>query len=129
MVSGFSRMLAAMMIPTRQTVDLLSGMWTFLNLLGGVPKELVWDSETGIGRRNKLTEPAKAFAGTLGTASIRLLSAVPAHALNVDLWAFESRNATTPAGPEPPLQNRISVNCLTKMRHLRRTIYCAVREP
>ena len=54
-------------------------MWALLNVLGGVPKELVWDSETGIGRRNKLTVPAKAFAGTLGTSIYQVAVREPEH--------------------------------------------------
>lgn len=79
MVLGFSRMLAAMMIPSKQTVDLLAGMWALLNVLGGVPKELVWDNETGIGRRGKLTEPVRAFAGSLGTSIYQVAVREPEH--------------------------------------------------
>ncbi|WP_456505171.1 IS21 family transposase [Arthrobacter sp. UYCu723] len=79
MVLGFSRMLAAMMIPSRQTVDLLCGMWALLSVFGGVPKELVWDSESGIGRRNKLTEPARSFAGILGTRIYQVAVREPEH--------------------------------------------------
>ncbi len=43
------------------------------------PKELVWDSESGIGRRNKLTEPARAFAGTLGTRIYQAAVREPEH--------------------------------------------------
>ena len=32
---------------------------------GAVPKQLVWDNESGIGQ-GRLTEPAAAFAGVLG---------------------------------------------------------------
>lgn len=71
MVLGLSRMLAAMMIPSKQTVDLLAGVWALLNVLGGVPKELVWDNETGIGRRGKLTEPVRAFPRRWASASTR----------------------------------------------------------
>lgn len=73
-------MLAALMLPSRQSVDLLCGMWALLSVFGGVPKEeLVWDSETGIGRRNKLTEPARSFDGTLGTRIYQVAVREPEH--------------------------------------------------
>ena len=61
------------MLPSRTTPDLLGGMWSLLQAAQAVPKRLLWDNETGIGR-GKLTEPAAAFAGTLGT-EIKLLRA------------------------------------------------------
>lgn len=60
-----------MMIPSKATVDLLAGMWMLLNLVGGVPRKLLWDNETGIGK-GKLTAAASSFAGTLATRIIQL---------------------------------------------------------
>jgi hypothetical protein len=40
--------------------------WELLTQLGRVPRRLIWDNESGIGRR-KLTEPAAVLAGTLAT--------------------------------------------------------------
>ena len=73
MTSTFSGFIQARMLPTRTTPDLLGGMWALLQEAGAVPTRLTWDNETGIGR-GKLTEPAAAFAGTLGT-QIKLLKA------------------------------------------------------
>jgi hypothetical protein len=42
-------------------------MWQLLTGLGAVPKVLVWDNESGIGQRRRLTLGARSFAGTLGT--------------------------------------------------------------
>jgi hypothetical protein len=71
MTGGFSRMIWAVMIPSKATHDLLAGMWFLLQLIGGVPRKLIWDNETGIGR-GKLTDAAAAFAGTLGTRIVQL---------------------------------------------------------
>lgn len=71
MTSTFSGNIQALMLPSRTTPDLLGGMWELLQEAGAVPKRLVWDNETGIGRRT-LTEPAAAFAGTLGTKIVLL---------------------------------------------------------
>lgn len=68
---AFSRFMLAVMIPTRKTEDLLLGMWQLLTQLGAVPRRLLWDNESGIGR-GKLTEPAAVFAGSLAT-TIKLL--------------------------------------------------------
>lgn len=72
MTSGFSRFITARMIPSRTTGDLLSGMWSLLGTLGGCPKLLVWDGETGIGQKRRLNATVQAFAGTLGTKIIQV---------------------------------------------------------
>ena len=55
MVASFSKFITALMIPSRTTADLLAGMWSLLTAqLGAVPRRLIWDNETGIGRRNRL---------------------------------------------------------------------------
>ena len=70
MVAGYSRWLSAVMIPSRQTPDLLSGQWAILSALGVAPRMLVWDNEPGIGQwrggRPQLTAAVNAFRGTLG---------------------------------------------------------------
>ena len=67
-VASFSRFITARMIPTRTTGDLLAGMWSLLSdQLGAVPKRLIWDNETGIGRRNRFAEGVTGFCGTLAT--------------------------------------------------------------
>lgn len=68
MVAAWSGFIMALLLPTRTTGDLLAGMWQLLSgTLGAVPKTLVWDNESGIGQRRRLTLPARAFVGTLGT--------------------------------------------------------------
>lgn len=75
MVAAYSRFIAAVMIPSRVTGDLLAGMWLLLShFLGGVPRSLLWDNEPGIGQRGRLAEGVAGFCGVLGT---RLIQARP----------------------------------------------------
>ena len=75
MVASHSRLIAAVMIPSRRTGDLLAGMVLLLAVsIGAVPKRLLWDNEAGIGRGGKLAEGVSGFCGTLGT---RLVQARP----------------------------------------------------
>jgi len=67
MVAAFSGFIMAVLLPTRRTGDLLAGMWQLLSGLGGVPKMLVWDNESGIGQHHRLAQGVRGFAGTLGT--------------------------------------------------------------
>ncbi len=67
MTLGFSRFMSAVMIPSRQAGDILSGMWSLISGIGRVPKTLVWDRESAIGGTGKVSAPAAAFAGTLAT--------------------------------------------------------------
>ena len=60
------------MIPTRHTEDLLLGMWELVQQLGRVPRRLIWDNESGIGRGKRHAEGVGAFAGTLATTLQRL---------------------------------------------------------
>jgi transposase len=73
MVAAFSRFIAAVLLPTRQTMDLVAGMWQLLsqNFIA-VPRELWWDNEAGIGRRGRLTEPVTALVGTLGARLVQM---------------------------------------------------------
>ncbi|MEV4415443.1 IS21 family transposase [Catellatospora sp. NPDC049609] len=71
MTLGFSRFMTAVMIPSRQAGDILSGMWQLISQVGRVPKTLVWDRESAIGGTGRVSAPAAAFAGTLAT-QIRL---------------------------------------------------------
>src|SRR5262252_1466943 len=70
MVAGYSRVMAGVMIPSRQGPDLLAGHWELLSRLGAAPRKLVWDNESAVGRwrggRPELTEAMNAFRGTLG---------------------------------------------------------------
>ena len=71
MASGYSRMLFATMIPSRQAPDLIAGHWLLLSEhLKAVPRQLVWDNESAVGSWRagppKLTEDFESFRGTLG---------------------------------------------------------------
>jgi transposase len=67
MAQGYSRFLSATVLPSRQTGDLLTGMWQLITGLGRVPKTLVWDREAGIAIKGRVNAPVAAFAGTLAT--------------------------------------------------------------
>lgn len=70
--AAHSRFMVAKMIPTRHTQDLLLAMWLLLQLLGRVPRRLIWDNESGIGRGKRHAEGVGSFTGTLATTLIRL---------------------------------------------------------
>lgn len=42
-------------------------MWMLLQLLGRVPRRLIWDNDTGIGRGKRHAEGVGALTGTLAT--------------------------------------------------------------
>jgi transposase len=75
MVCGYSRWMSAVMIPSRQSPDLLAGQWLLIGRLGAAPKALVWDNESAVGQwcggRAQLTEAMNAFRGTLGIKVIQ----------------------------------------------------------
>lgn len=83
MVTGYSRWLSAMLIPSRRAEDLFAGWWRLIEALGAVPRTLVWDGEGAIGRnrggRIELTGDAQAFRGTLGAKVLVLRPAEPEH--------------------------------------------------
>lgn len=70
MSAGYSRMLFAVMIPTRHAPDLILGHWELLTQMGAVPRELVWDNEGAVGSwrggKPKLAEEFEIFRGILG---------------------------------------------------------------
>jgi transposase len=66
-VPAYSRFICAEMVPTRQTEDLLLGSWSLINRFGRVPRRLIWDGESGIGRRGRLAAGVAEFCGTLAT--------------------------------------------------------------
>ncbi len=78
MASGYSRMLTAVMIPSRKAPDLIAGHWALLQAWGRVPKALVWDNEAAVGSwrggKPKLTDEFEAFRGMLG---IRVIQCKP----------------------------------------------------
>jgi len=75
MVAGYSRMIAAAMLPSRQAPDLICGHWQLLQRFDAVPRALVWDNEAAVGSwragRPKLTEEFEAFRGLLGIRVIQ----------------------------------------------------------
>lgn len=75
LVAAYSRFIAAVMMPSRVTGDLLAGMWQLLSqCIGAVPRTLLWDNEAGIGQRGRLADGVAGFCGVLGT---RLIQARP----------------------------------------------------
>jgi len=74
MVTGYSRWLSALLIPTRTAADLFAGWWQLISGLCAVPRVLVWDGEGAIGRwrggRVELTAECQGFRGTLATKVI-----------------------------------------------------------
>jgi transposase len=71
MVTGYSRWLSAVLVPSRAAEDLFAGWWQLIGALGAVPKLLVWDGEGAVGRyrrgESQLTAQCQAFRGTLAT--------------------------------------------------------------
>lgn len=65
MALGYSRMIDAVMLPSRQGGDLLTGMWRLLSSLGAIPRQVVWDREAAIAGTGKPTTLAAGFFGTL----------------------------------------------------------------
>ncbi|MBN9106401.1 MAG: IS21 family transposase [Propionibacteriaceae bacterium] len=70
--AAYSRYVLARIIPTKTTEDLLLGTWQLLQLLGRVPRRLIWDNERGIGRGPHRAEGVPAFMGTLATKLVLL---------------------------------------------------------
>jgi transposase len=81
MVCGYSRMITARMIPSRQSPDLLAGHWSVISGMGRVPRKLVWDNESAVGQwrggKPVLTEAMNVFRGTLGITVIQCRPADP----------------------------------------------------
>lgn len=73
-VAGYSRAIGGRMIPSRQTHDVLGGHLDVLNQFGAVPRKVVWDQESAIGRwvgkKMVFTEEFSRFRGTLGMGAI-----------------------------------------------------------
>lgn len=65
--AAYSRFISGEMLPTRQTPDLLLGLWALIERFGRVPRRLLWDNESGIGRHNRLAHGVGEFCGTLAT--------------------------------------------------------------
>ena len=71
MVTGYSRWLSALLVPSRTAEDLFAGWWRLLAGLGAVPRVLVWDGEGAVGRwrrgKSEPTQASQAFRGVLGS--------------------------------------------------------------
>ncbi|MBN9792686.1 hypothetical protein DMP17_29465 [Pseudonocardia sp. TMWB2A] len=63
MAHGYSRFLSAVMLPSRQTGDLLSGMWQLIAGVGRVTKMLVWDREAGSAAAGGSPHPRRRLPG------------------------------------------------------------------
>lgn len=85
MASGYSRWMLAVMIPSRHAEDLVLGTWLLLQQLGGVPGQMVWDNEGGVGKyRGRGRPPALSrqfaeFRGLLGTEVVVCPPREPEH--------------------------------------------------
>jgi len=84
MASGYSRWMLALMLPSRHAEDLVLGTWRLLGQLGGVPKQLVWDNEGGVGKFRRGRPPALSrqfaeFRGLLGCEVVVLPPREPEH--------------------------------------------------
>ena len=81
MVTGYSRWLSAVLVPSRAAEDLFAGWWQLIGKLGAVPRLLVWDGEGAVGRYRRgdslLTADCQAFRGTLATRVYVCLPADP----------------------------------------------------
>lgn len=70
MISGYSRVITARMLPSRTAGDLLDGLWRLITAWRATPRTLVWDNESAIGKNRggkvTLTSEMTWFAGLLG---------------------------------------------------------------
>jgi transposase len=83
MVTGYSRWLSGVLIPSRAAPDLFTGWWQLIERLGAVPRTLVWDGEGAVGRwrhgKTELTRDCQAFRGALGAKVLVLKPREPEH--------------------------------------------------
>jgi transposase len=83
MVTGYSRWLSALLLPTRQAEDLFAGWWRLIEALGAVPRTLVWDGVGAVGRYRRggslLTAQCQAFRGLLAAKVVVLKPREPEH--------------------------------------------------
>ena len=74
MVTGYSRWLSGVLVPSRHAGDLFAGWWQLIAALGAVPRVLVWDGEGAVGRwragKPELTGECQAFRGALAAKVI-----------------------------------------------------------
>jgi transposase len=120
MITGYSRWLSALLLPTRSAADLFAGWWQLIEMLAAVPRVLVWDGEGAIGRwragRVELTGECQAFRGTLGAKVLVCKPADPeAKGLierchdHLERSFLPGRSFTSPSDFNSQLQQWISV--------------------
>jgi transposase len=80
-VPGYSRLIVARMIPSREAADVLSGHLWCLRRLGAVPRKGVYDNEAAIGRNRggkmEFTREFLGFKGALGMGAVILKGGFP----------------------------------------------------
>ena len=73
-VAGFSRLIGAVMVPSRAAHDVLGGMLQIIESFGAVPRKAVWDQEGCIGRirggKQVLSDEFQTFRGVLGMGAV-----------------------------------------------------------
>lgn len=135
MITGYSRWLSALLLPTRSAADLFAGWWQLIETLAAVPRVLVWDGEGAIGRwragKVELTGECQAFRGTLGAKVLVCKPADPeAKGLierchdHLERSFLPGRSFTSPVDFNSQLQQWISV-VNTRQR---RALGCAPRD-
>lgn len=71
MVTGYSRWMSAVLIPSRRAEDLLAGWWQLINELEAVPHSLIWHYEDAIGQETDgapwITDECRRFIHSLNT--------------------------------------------------------------
>ena len=94
MVTGYSRWMSAVLIPSRKAEDLFAGWWQLLDALGAVPRVLFWDGEGAFGRWRPgdpdLTGDCEAFRGTLGARVLICKPRDPEAKGRLVRWRFRS---------------------------------------
>ena len=80
-VSGYSRVVVARMIASRQAPDVLLGHYACLVDLGAIPRKGIYDNEAAIGRKRNygtvFTSEFLAFKGALGMGAVILEKGPP----------------------------------------------------
>jgi len=74
MVTGYSRWLSAVLIPSRHADDLFTAWWHLIAGLGAVPHKFTWHGETAVGwaanDRSRITPECRKFCRALNTTVI-----------------------------------------------------------
>lgn len=74
MVTGYSRWLTAILVPSRRPEDILAGWWELIAGLAAIPHVLTWPDEQVTGSRaagrTRITAECRDFCRSLGTAFV-----------------------------------------------------------